>query len=94
MSIGALGVADGDVNQADGLGFRGAGGAGDAGDSQAQGRAGARADAVGEGFGDFSGDGAVLRDEFGGHAGERSLELVGIDNHTAEKRARCAGNAR
>jgi hypothetical protein len=35
----------------------------------------------------------VLRDEIGGDAGEGGLELVGIDDRAAEKRARAAGNA-
>ena len=66
----ALRVSDGDVDQADGLVFGGAGGAGDSGDSESDGCAGALADAFGESLGHFSGDGAVLGDEFGGHAGE------------------------
>ena len=50
------------------------------------------ADAFGEGFGDFGRDGAVLGDEFGGDAGEGGLERVGVDDGSAEKRARAAGD--
>lgn len=57
------GVGDGDVDQADRLLLGGAGGAGDAGYAQSQSSSGAQADAVGEGFGDFGGDSAVLGDQ-------------------------------
>jgi hypothetical protein len=49
-SVGALRVRDGDVDEADGFGFGGAGGAGDAGDAEADGCAGARADAFWRGL--------------------------------------------
>ena len=93
MHFGFLGVGEGDVDQADGLVFGAAGGAGDAGDAQAEGCAGAQADAVGEGFGDFGGDGAVLRRSARRDAGEGGLECVGVDDGAAEERARAAGDA-
>lgn len=63
--LGFLGVADGDVDQAYRFVFCCAGGAGDAGDAEAEGCAGAETDAGGEGFGYLGGDGAVLGDELG-----------------------------
>ena len=53
--VGLLGVGEGYVDQAYGLAFCVAGGAGDAGDSQSQSCAGGLADACGEGTGHKSG---------------------------------------
>jgi len=43
------------------------------------------ADALGEGFGYFRGDGSVLGDEVGWDAGEVGFELVGVDDGAAEE---------
>lgn len=83
--VGALSVRDGDVDEADRFGIGGAGGAGDSCNTEAQSCAGARSDAFGKRFGDFSGDCAVFCDEPSGHIGEGSLELVGIHNNSAKK---------
>ncbi len=91
-SVGGLPVGDGEVNQADWFFLGAARGAGDAGDADADGCAGAQADAVCEGLGHLSRDCAVLIDEFGGYAGEFVLEGVGVDDGSAEERARCAGD--
>ena len=82
--VGALSIGDSDVDEADGFGFRCAGGAGYACDAEADGCAGARADAFSESFGDFSRNGAVLCDEIGGDTGKVGLELVRLDDNSAE----------
>lgn len=51
--LGFLTVAEGDVDQADGFGFRAAGRTGDAGYTKSQSRAGALANSRGEGFSHF-----------------------------------------
>ena len=87
--LGFLGVGEGDVDQAYGLFFSGAGGAGDAGYAEAQSGAGAETDAGGEGLGDFGGDGDVLGAELGRDVGEGGLEGVGVDDGAA-KGIRCS----
>ena len=64
--VGALRIRDGNVDEADRFGIGGAVGAGNAGNAESQGCAGARADAFGKCLGDFSGDRAVPGDEIGG----------------------------
>jgi len=62
VALGFLGVGKGDVDEADRFLVCSAAGAGDAGDAEAEGCAGADADAAGERFSDLGGDCAVLGD--------------------------------
>jgi len=68
--IGFLCVADGDVDQGLPAWLRCRLWSGDAGNSESKGRSGVAANAIGKGFGHFSGDGAVFGDQLRGNAGE------------------------
>ena len=72
-------VADGDEDQAAGLfdaiSIQQGAGTGDTGDGEADAGAGLFADAFGEGARSLVADGAVLFEDFIGHAGEFFLEV-------------------
>ena len=81
----AVGVRKGDVNEADGLFGRTAGGTRDSGDPDAERRADSTADSLRQSLRDFRTDGAFGLNELGGHVGPRRLQIVAIANDPAQK---------
>src|SRR5580692_3206722 len=89
---GSVLVGEADVHQAHGLFRRTAAGTGDAGDADAESRAGAFADAVGEGERNFGADGAFRFDQTLRNADESGLQVVAVADYAAKKIGGAAGN--
>src|SRR5579863_10007682 len=85
-------VGEADVHEANWFFWRAAAGASDAGDSDADGCAGAFADAVGERERDFRADRAFRFDQGLRNADQRSFQFVAVADYAAEKIGRAAGD--
>ena len=77
-------------------GFSGvaAGGSGDAGDADAERRAGAAANSVGQRLRDFGADRAACFDDLRGHVRPGRFQLVAVADHAAQKIRGASRNAR
>src|SRR5580704_2611532 len=89
---GSVRGGEADVHQAHGLFRRTAAGTGDAGDADAESRAGPFADAVGEGERNFGADGAFRFDQTLRNADESGLQVVAVADYAAKKIGGAAGN--
>ncbi len=81
--LAAVGVGERDVNQADRLLRRAAGGTGDSGDADPERGADATADSLRESLRDFGADRAFRFNQLGGHVRPRRLQIVAVADHAA-----------
>ena len=86
-------IADGDIDEADGLILRAPVGSGDAGDTDAHASPCTLSDAAGEGLGNLGADGTMLLNQLWWDPGEVGLQFIGINDGSAEEGTRTAADA-